>query len=152
MAGLDLTILKIIFGTLLGAVIGAGITIWRTKYTVFSSDFSKRIEDACSLIDEMAECSSRIWANLDSSDPLKSNKHYVVGLKNRLSTQIHSLDEDYKEMKVKSVEQAFIEFSRVCTGGDFSSKDVAAEYQISAIQKNAELLKSSLYKVRHSKY
>lgn len=152
MSDSELTIIKVLIGTLLGSGIGAFITVWRTRYTALSSDFSKRIDNVSSLIDEMSECSSRIWAKIDSSDPLKSNKHYVIGLKTRLSVLIHSLEENYKGVKVKEVQEAYIAFSRACTGGDFSSKDVSEEHQISAIQKSAETLKSELYKVRRSKY
>ena len=35
---------SVIIKILIGAIIGALITYWRTKYTVYSSDFSKRIE------------------------------------------------------------------------------------------------------------
>lgn len=148
----EYTIAKILVGTLLGSGIAALITVWRTKYTVLSSDFSKRIVDASELIDEMAECSSRIWAKSAGSDPLKYNKHYVIGLKSRLSTLIHSLEENYRGVKIKSVMDAYIVFSQASTGGEFSSENISAEYQISHIQNSAEILKSELYKVRRNKY
>ena len=104
------------------------------------------------LIDEMSECSSRVWANIDSNDPLKSNRHYVIGLKNRLLVLINSLETNYKGIKIESVETAFITFSGACTGGDFTDDNLSEEHQISFIQKSAEELKSELYKIRRSKY
>ena len=145
-------ILKLLLGTILGAAIGAVVTIRRTRYSVFSADFSNRVANACTLIDEMADCASRAWAGVSSGDPLKSNRHYIVGLKARLSVLIHSLEADYRGMKTTRVQDAFVAFSGASTGGKFSSLDSLDEQQINVIQKYAEELKCELYGARIQKY
>lgn len=144
----EISVLKILISFLLGA----GLTIWRTRKTVFSNDFSKRIEFACSLIDEYAESSCRYWSNLKGSDELKSNAHYVTGLQSRLSTYLTSMDNDYNGFKVSSIKNAIHELNNECTGENFDKPSKADSYKISAILNLAEALKAELFRIRHNKY
>lgn len=135
-----------------GFLLGAGLTYWRTKYTVYSSDFFKRIEFACCIIDDYAECSCRYWSNLKESDELKSNIHYVTGLQHRLSTFLTSMDRDYSGFKVNSIKEALHELNNECTGGNFKNNTKIDEYKITAILNLAEELKAELFKIRHLRY
>ncbi|MBR9873579.1 MAG: hypothetical protein GYB23_04830 [Vibrionaceae bacterium] len=148
MTGLESAILKIFFGAFIGAV----VTYWRTKYTVYSTDFSKRLETVCDLVDEYSECACRYWSHLKQSDELKSNKHYVAGLQARLSTKVNAMNQDYSGFNSKAVLNAIHDLNHECTGGDFATKPITNEYRIAAILKKAEIVKSELYKVRIKRY
>mgnify|MGYP004716031947 CR=1 FL=1 len=49
------------------AIIGAAVAIitnyWRTRYTIRSQDFSKRIEEVCKLIGELEVAACMFWAD-----------------------------------------------------------------------------------------
>ncbi|EKO3510675.1 hypothetical protein LCL63_003922 [Vibrio fluvialis] len=148
MTELESAVLKIFFG----ACIGAFFTYWRTRYTVYSTDFTKRLEAVCDLIDEYSDCACRYWSHLKQSDELKSNKHYVAGLQARVSTKIQSMDHDYSGFKTSAILNALHELNDECTGGDFDSKPKSDEYRIAAILNKAEKVKGELYKVRIKRY
>lgn len=135
-----------------GFLLGAGLTYWRTKYTIYSSDFSKRIEFACGLIDDYAECSCRYWSSLKESDELKSNIHYVTGLQSRLATFLTAMDNDYSGFKVDSIKEALHDLNNECTGGNFKNNTKVDQYKITAILNLAEALKAELFKIRHLRY
>lgn len=143
---------SVIFKVLLGAFLGVGFTYWRTKYTVYSTDFTKRLESVCDLIDEYSDCACRYWSHLSQSDELKSNKHYIAGLQARVSTKIKTMDQHYSGFETSEILNALHELNNECTGGDFNSKPKSEEYRIAAILNKAEKVKSELYKVRLNRY
>lgn len=144
----DSAIIKI----LIGAIIGALITYWRTKYTVHSSDFSKRIEIVCKMIDDYAECACRYWSKLKSSDELKSNPHYIVGLQSRLATLLKSMDDDYSGFESSNIMQLLHELNDECTGGNFNNVSNDEAHKVAAILNLAEKLKGEIFKIRNQKY
>ncbi|PHN17218.1 hypothetical protein [Pseudomonas sp. ICMP 561] len=146
-------ILKAIVVALLGGWFGAWITSIRAKWTAFSSDYSKRLEQGFVLIDQLSECSCLWWERIDPSDKLKVNPGYIAGLQSRLTTFIQSMDDDYSGFNTSGVDQAYHDFTDECTGGLFPEKDaVVASGKSAAILNNAERLKAQLFAVRRRDY
>lgn len=148
----ELTVLKLIIGGFFGSVATALITIWRTRYTVKSSDFSKRVTDVNEKIDLISQCACRIWSGSENSDSILHNKHYLVGLVAALKETISAMDTAYDGFSAESIKEPLFNFTDSCTGDDFSSSDIKEEHRVRKILKYAEHLKNEMYNTRLSKY
>lgn len=147
-----LTVLKLLIGVFFGSLATAIITVWRTRYTVKSSDFSKRIADVNDKIDVISQCACRIWSGSKNSDSILHNKHYLVGLIAALNETISAMDVSYHGFRAESIKEPLFNFTDACTGGQFSADKMVEEHRMRKILKYAENLKSELYKKRLSKY
>lgn len=152
MSETELTILKLLIGGFFGSLATAVITIWRTRYTVKSSDFSKRVTDVNEKIDLISQCACRIWSGSEHSDSILHNKHYLVGLVAALKETISAMDTSYNGFSAESIKEPLFEFTDACTGDEFSSSGTVEEHRVRKILKYAEHLKNEMYKTRLSKY
>ncbi|WP_457980893.1 hypothetical protein L0Y47_08965 [Ectopseudomonas composti] len=136
-----------------GAVIGAWITVSRAKYAAYSSDFSKRVEHALSLISEKADCSCLFWLNPKDANKLKINSQYITGLRGSLVALIDAMDKDYKGFKKPELVNALFKFNEACTGGDFPQLTAEdGSKKISTILVTAETLKTEIFRARIKNY
>lgn len=145
-------LIKAVVVALVGGLFGAWITSIRSKWTAFSADYSKRLEQAFSLIDHFAECSCMWWEGIEPSDGLKVSPTYIIGLKARLSTLVGSMERDYPGYDTNAVNQALVTFGRACTGGSFPGSRIAGNSQATEILTCAELLKAELFAIRRRDY
>lgn len=146
-------ILKAVVVAIIGGLFGAWVTAIRAKWSAFSSDYSKRLEQAFTLIDRLAECSCIWWVKVEPSDNLKVSPSYIIGLKAQLATLIESIDQDYRGFNSVEVKRAYHSFVNACTGGEFPDKrEQADSAQAVAILKYAELLKAQIFAVRRRDY
>jgi len=148
----DLNFIPLITGVI-GAVLGVWITISRTKYTVYSADFSKRMEQLVALVDKFSDCACRYWIK-DASDQLKIEVDYVLGLKSSLAVAIDALNRDYKGFNGKQILDAFSKFNVACTGHNFPSREMAPGHPapLAEILNTAEKLKCEILRARKNNY
>lgn len=144
--------LKAIVVAILSGFFGAWLTSIRAKWTAFSADYSKRLEQAFTLVDHFAECACIWWEAIEPADKLKCNPSYIVGLKVKLATLIISMNKDYPRFNSKSVDGAYHALTRACTGGDFPKRSAEVTGQATEILRCAELLKAELFAVRRRDY
>lgn len=149
---LEADLIKAVVVAVIGGVFGAWLTSIRSKWTAFSADYSKRLEQAFTLIDHFAECSCIWWEGITPSDKLKASHSYIIGLKTRLSTLINSMERDYPGFKTASVNKAYVALGSACTGGAFPSRPPENNSQATEILKCAELLKAELFAIRRRDY
>jgi hypothetical protein len=143
---------KTLASALAGGLFGAWITIKRAKYSSFSSDFSKRLDNVFSLIDKMSDVAAQWWYEGSPSESWENSPAYILGLKEQLTTILDSISRDYTGFNVKSVNEAYIAFVEACTGGRFPSPEARDSTQISLILKRAELLKAAMFSGRRWNY
>jgi len=136
---------------LVGAISGAAITYWRTRYTVKSQDFSKRIEELNDSISKLEEISCQHWGKVGKSDPIQTS--YIIGAKSKVSLLVAYLDSAYSEFDRSSISDKLAAFFRACTGGSFGSCTVAVEPERQReILITGEELKIELMKTRNKLY
>ena len=145
-------IIKAVTVAVIGGLFGAWLTSIRSKWTAFSADYSKRLEQAFTLIDHFSECSCTWWEGIVPSDKLKCSPSYIIGLKSRLSTLINSMNKDYPGFNSKAVNKAYHALAQACTGGAFPKHPGGTSAQATEILKCAELLKAELFAVRRRDY
>lgn len=145
-------LVKAVVVAIVGGIFGAWLTSIRSKWTAFSADYSKRLEQAFTLIDHFAECSCIWWEGIDPSDKLKSSPTYIIGLKIRLSTLIRSMERDYPGFNTEAVNKAYVALAGACTGGAFPAKPTKENSQSTDILRCAELLKAELFAIRRRDY
>ncbi|WP_426619480.1 hypothetical protein ACP3TY_06010 [Pseudomonas rustica] len=148
----DFSFIPLLTGVV-GAVLGVWITISRTKYTAYSADFSKRMEQLTALVDKLGECACRYWIK-DVSDKLKVEADYILGLRSSLSVAIDALNKDYKGFNGKQILDAFGKFNTACTGHNFPSREMEPGHPapLAEILNTAENLKCEILRARKNNY
>jgi hypothetical protein len=146
-------IAKLLIPAVLGFFSGMFVTIWRTKYSIKSSDFSKQVELLSLLVDSIAENACEVFCANGSSDTLISNPDYLVAQLAKLSFSIGELDSNYQDFKSEMVKKAYLHFAKMCEGL-YSKESVAPDNEIKMrrVLIASESLKSELHKVRIKKY
>ena len=136
-----------------GAALGVWITISRTKYTAYSADFSKRMEQLNASVDKLSDCACRYWIN-DATDKLKVEADYVLGLKSSLSVAIDALNRDYKGFNGRQILDAFGRLDTACTGRNFPSREVVPGHSLplAEILTTAENHKCETLRARKNNY
>ncbi|MCI9718739.1 hypothetical protein [Vibrio parahaemolyticus] len=144
---------KLIIPAVLGFFSGMFVTIWRTKYSIKSSDFSKQVEQLSSLVDSIAENACEVIRVKSMSDTLESNSDYLSALLSKLSFSIGELDSNYRDFKSEMVKKAYLNFANMCRGHySEGSITVDNELKMRRVLIASESLKSELHKVRLKKY
>lgn len=140
-------------GGLCGALIGAAIAIWRSRYSAKSTDLTKRLETVTSIIDALADSASRARTQLGAEkDGLISSKSYCVALQARLEDAIGRLNKDYGKFSDEGLTRAFVEFTKACTGGKFDESCAQPEVEIRQILISGGRLKDALAQARMKHY
>ncbi|MGR6837980.1 hypothetical protein ACU5DF_02300 [Aliivibrio wodanis] len=151
----DLT--KMLFTGICGFIAGTFVTIWRTKYTVKSSDFSKKVEHLAFIIDEIAIIGCKVIKNSTCTEALDNSPDYLEAQISRLSFFIGELNTDFQGFKSEIIKNAYINFSHMCRCDykslDSNSHQEADDYtKMRRILLSSESLKAELYRARYLKY
>lgn len=137
------------------AVISAGVAIytnyWRTQYTARAQDFSKRLDEASSLITKIETLACEYWGSSDSLATKDIEKH-IVGLSAKLDVLLGFLDQVYSNFQQVQVLREITEFSKACTGGTFDSERKSDPDRIRLILETGERLKVALLLTRTGLY
>jgi len=145
--------LNFLVGGAFGALLGAVIAIWRSRYSARSADLTKRVETINSIIDSLADSASRARTKLGAEkDGLISSKSYCVALQGRLEDAINRLHADYGKFDDDQLTGAFTEFANACTGGAFDEPEKEAEATIRRILISGGRLKDRVAGARMKHY
>lgn len=138
-----------LIGGAFGALLGAVIAIWRSRYSAKSTDLTKRVETIHSIIDALADSASRARTQLGAEkDSLLSNKSYCIALQGRLEDAIQRLHTDYGKFTDTELNGAFTEFVTACTGGTFDEPEKEPEVTIRLILISGGRLKDRVSEAR----
>jgi hypothetical protein len=136
------------------AIIGAAVAIitnyWRTRYTVRSQDFSKRIEEICKLVGELEAAACDHWSDKNNSKP--NTSQYVLGFQEKISLLISYLDEQYNNFNTEIISEPLALFFESCTGGNFDDNTTSEPRRIRQIMVEGEKLKIQFMKTRGGLY
>ncbi|MGX1017411.1 hypothetical protein AB7M33_000087 [Pseudomonas sp. Y3 TE3536] len=136
------------------AIIGAAVAIitnyWRTRYTIRSQDFSKRIEELCKLIGELEVAACKFWSNKKKAEP--HDKQYILGLQAKLSLLTNYLDGQYRGFSTQNISSPLSDFFDGCSGGDFDDIESSEPQRIRRIMVDGEKLKIKLLETRGGLY
>lgn len=144
---------NLLIGGVIGALIGAGVAIWRSRYSARSADLTKRVETINSIIDALADSASRARTHLGADkDGLISSKSYCIALQGRLDDAIERLDSDFADFSNADLNAAYIEFARFSTGGSFDEPEHEPESTIRGILISGGRLKDEVAKARMKHY
>ena len=144
---------KFLIGGAFGALLGAVIAIWRSRYSAKSTDLTKRVETIHSIIDTLADSASRARTRLGAEkDGLISNKSYCIALQGRLEDAVERLNKDYGNFTEKDLNHAFAEFVTACTGGAFDEAEQEPDVSIRRILISGGRLKDCFSEARMKHY
>jgi hypothetical protein len=136
------------------AIIGALVAIitnyWRTRYTVRSQDFSKRIEELCKLIGELEVVACEYWSNKKKSNP--NTSQYILGFQEKISLLINYLDAQYNNFNTEILSEPISLFFDSCSGGNFDDSSTSEPERIRQIMVEGEKLKIQLMETRGGLY
>lgn len=136
------------------AIIGAAVAIitnyWRTRYTIRSQDFSKRIEELCKLIGELEVAACTFWADKELAKP--HDKQYILGLQAKLSLLTNYLDGQYRGFSTQAISKPINDFFDGCSGGDFDGNNSSDPQRIRRIMVDGEKLKIKFMEARGGLY
>ena len=135
---------------IIGAVVAVITNYWRTRYTVRSQDFSKRIEELCKLIGELEVAACKFWAQKKEAEP--HDKQYILGLQAKLSLLTNYLDGQYRGFSTQIISKPLSEFFEGCSGGDFDDCNSSDPQRIRRIMVDGEKLKIKLMETRGGLY
>lgn len=141
--------------SVLSAVLGAGVVIftnfWRTRYTIKSQDFSKRIEEVSVLIGRLENLACEYWS--DKAGSGEKERHYILGLQAKISLIINYLNDQYKNFDEGAISEPLAIFFASCSGGAFStSKGESEPERIRKVLFDGEKLKIVLMTTRNGMY
>jgi hypothetical protein len=136
------------------AIIGAAVAIitnyWRTRYTVRSQDFSKRIEELCKLIGELEVVACDHWSDKENSKP--NTSQYILGFQEKISLLINYLDVQYDNFNTEIISEPISLFFDSCSGGEFDDSSISDPGRIRQIMVEGEKLKIQLMETRGGLY
>jgi len=142
-----------LIGGAFGALLGAAIAIWRSRYSAKSTDLTKRVETINAIIDALADSASRARTRLGAEkDRLLSSKSYCVALQGRLEDAIQRLHTDFGKFSDDKLSGAFTEFASACTGGTFDESEDESEPTIRFILISGGRLKDRVSEARMKHY
>lgn len=140
-----------ITSALIGAFVAIFTNFWRTRYTIKSQDFSKRIEELAQSITKLENFACDYWVCSDRNNTYTN--YYVLGMQTKIERMIDYLNEQYNEFDKPRILDALNDFCTACTGGTFDTKSAQAEpHRVQAILVSGEALKIELLKIRNQQY
>lgn len=136
---------KVLLGGILGVLVGAAITIWRTRYASRSADLTARVNEVCEIVDQLSDSSARAATGIGAdSDALRSSKSYCLAMQARLDELIESLERDFAGFWNADLKDCYLRFSQASTGGEFESFKTAPESHVRAVIVTGGRLKDRL--------
>lgn len=134
----------------IGALTALFANWWRTKYTVKSQDFSKRIEEIGITIGKLENLAAEYWANKSTAKP--ETKSMILGTQSKITIILSYLHTTHQNFNQDSISAQLHKFFNACSGGDFDETRTSEPERARAILTEGELLKIELLKIRNRLY